>query len=127
MAVVSTKKWYIFAAFRLQISVCWMWTIIASSIAHSLLVFLEPRPGKGPEDATWVSARTLRSLEGVFIAIYALDVALKVAYMGVKNYLKKPWQQLMLGIVFILAVDASGVVGVRFARALRPGEWWVGG
>lgn len=118
---MSTKSPYIFAAFRLQISACWMWTIIVCSVAHSLLVFVEPRPGRDSDDG-WLSARSLCALEVVFIAVYALDVALKVTYMGLKNYVKKPWQKLMIAIVLTLAVDASGVVGVRFARALRPGE-----
>lgn len=48
MAAMSTKPWYIFMAFRLQISSYWMWTIVASSVLHSLLVFLEPAPGRPP-------------------------------------------------------------------------------
>lgn len=98
-----------------------MWTIIACSVAHSLLVFLEPRPGRGSEDGT-LGPGVLRAIEVAFIMVYAADVALKVAYMGLKSYLKKPWQKLMIAIVVALAVDASGFVGVRFARALRPGE-----
>ncbi|CAN0512994.1 unnamed protein product, partial [Scytosiphon promiscuus] len=121
MAVMSTKPWYIFAAFRLQISACWMWTIIVASVALSLLVFLEPTPGKRADDDCWtLSPGVLRTLEVFFIAVYALDVGLKVSYMGLKNYLKKPWQKLMIAIVVLLAVDACGVLGVRFARALRP-------
>ena len=118
---MSTKPWYIFAAFRLQISGCWMWTIIASSVAHSLLVFLEPRPGMGPEDGS-LSAGTLRALEVLFIAVYATDVGLKVAYMGLKSYVKKPWQKLMIAIVVLLTLDVCGFSNVRFARALRPGK-----
>lgn len=118
---MSTKPWYIFAAFRLQISFCWMSTIIVASVAHSLLVFLEPRPGKGADDGV-LGSGVLRTLEIFFIAVYATDVGLKVSYMGLKNYLKKPWQKLMIAIVLLLAVDACGLVGVRFARALRPGE-----
>lgn len=121
MAAMSTKPWYIFLGFRLQISSWWMWTIIAASIAHSLLVFLEPPPGKPPEEG-WLGPRTLLLLESIFIAVYAMDVALKASYMGLKSYVKKPWQKLMIAIVLLLAVDASGVVGVRFARALRPGN-----
>lgn len=120
MAAMSTKPWYIFLAFRLQISSCWMWTIIAASIAHSLLVFLEPRPGRPPEDG-WLGPRTLLALEVAFIAVYGLDVALKASYMGLRSYVKKPWQKLMIVIVLLLALDVSGIVGVRFARALRPG------
>lgn len=120
MAAMSTKPWYVYLAFRLQISSCWMWTIIASSIAHSLLVFVEPRPGRPPEDG-WLGPRTLLALEVAFISVYALDVALKSGYMGLRSYVKKPWQKLMIVIVVLLALDASGVVGVRFARALRPG------
>ncbi|CAM9432396.1 unnamed protein product [Hapterophycus canaliculatus] len=119
MAAMSTKPWYIFMAFRLQISSSWMWTILASSVLHSLLVFIEPAPGRPPEDG-WLSPRTLFVIEVVFITIYALDVGLKASYMGLKNYVKKPWQKLMIAIVLLLAVDASGVVGIRFARALRP-------
>ncbi|CAM9446221.1 unnamed protein product, partial [Ectocarpus sp. 6 AP-2014] len=119
MAAMSTKPWYIFMAFRLQISAYWMWTIIASSVAHSLLVFLEPRPGRPPEDGV-LGPGTLLGLEAAFITVYALDVALKASYMGLKSYVKKPWQKLMVVIVLLLAIDASGVVGVRFARALRP-------
>ena len=98
-----------------------MWTIIVCSVAHSLMVFLEPRPGRGGEDG-YLDPGTLRLIEATFIAVYALDVALKASYMGLKNYLKKPWQKLMILITLILAVDATGLVGVRFARALRPGE-----
>lgn len=122
MAAMSTKPWYIFMAFRLQISAYWMWTIIASSVAHSLLVFLEPRPGRPAEDGL-LGPGTLLGLEAAFITVYALDVGLKASYMGLKSYVKKPWQKLMVVIVLLLAVDASGVVGVRFARALRPGAF----
>lgn len=129
MAAMSTKPWYIFAAFRLQISSAWLWCIITCSLAHSMLVFLEPgtgvnktRGGGGGSGGGVFGENTLRGLEAIFITIYAIDVALKVAYMGMKNYLKKPWQKLMIVIVLMLAVDASGVFSVRFARFLRPGE-----
>lgn len=128
MAAMSTKPWYIFLGFRLQISAWWMWTIIASSVAHSLLVFLEPAPGRPSSSSEgeegWLAPRTLLLLEAAFIAVYAADVALKVSYMGLKSYVKKPWQKLMIVIVPLLALDASGVVRVPFARALRPG-WFV--
>ncbi|CAM9284097.1 unnamed protein product, partial [Ascophyllum nodosum] len=119
MAEISTKSPYVFTAFRVQISWVWMWTIIVCSVAHSLMVFLEPRPGRGGEDG-YLDPGTLRLIEATFIAVYALDVALKASYMGLKTYLKKPWQKLMILITLILAVDATGLVGVRFARALRP-------
>lgn len=85
---------------------------------------------ESPEDG-WLSPRTLFVLEVLFITVYALDVCLKASYMGLKNYVKKPWQKLMIAIVLLLAVDASGVVGLRFARALRPGtlvsrDGWAG-
>ena len=98
-----------------------MGTIIFASVAHSLLVFLEPRPGKGEDDGV-LSSGVLRALEVFFIALYAMDVGLKVAYMGLKDYLNKPWQKLMIATVVLLAVDACGIVRVQFARALRPGE-----
>ncbi|CAN0239590.1 unnamed protein product, partial [Laminaria digitata] len=82
MAAMSTKPWYIFAAFRLQISTYWMSTIIVSSVAHSLLVFFEPRPGEDEDDGS-LSPGVLRALEVLFIAVYAADVGLKMAYMGV--------------------------------------------
>lgn len=84
------------------------------------MVFVEPRPGSGGEDG-YFSPGTLGAMEAAFISLYALDVALKVSYMGLKTYLKKPWQKLMIAITLILAVDATGLVGVRFARPLRPG------
>lgn len=123
MAAMSTKPWYIFAAFKLQISTAWLWCIILCNLAHSMLVFLEPRPGVvgAGGGGGWLGNLTLRGLETVFITVYALDVALKVAYMGMHHYLKKPWQKLMVGLVLMLAVDASGIVPVRFARPLRPG------
>lgn len=119
MAAMSTRPWYIFAAFRLQISREWLWCIIAASLAHSMLVFLEPTRHHGGGGA--FSGGTLRALEALFIAVYVVDVSLKVAYMGLTNYLKKPWQKLMIAIVLVLAIDASGLFAVRFARFLRPG------
>lgn len=119
---MSARPWYIFAAFRWQISSQWLWCIVVCSLAHSMLVFLEPGPRDTGRDGVWLGEGTLRGLEALFIAVYAMDVALKVAYMGLKNYLKKPWQKLMIGIVLTLAVDASGLFAVRFARFLRPGE-----
>lgn len=84
-----------------------------------MLVFLEPTRHHGGGGA--FSGGTLRALEALFIAVYVVDVSLKVAYMGLTNYLKKPWQKLMIAIVLVLAIDASGLFAVRFARFLRPG------
>lgn len=91
-----------------------------------MLVFLEPHPGASAaeNDGAWFSEGTLRGMEAIFIVVYTIDVALKIAYMGMTNYLKKPWQKLMILIVLMLAVDASGIFSVRFARPLRPGEFW---
>lgn len=92
-----------------------------------MLVFVEPnKHGEEGEAGAgrggWLSGGTLRALEALFIAVYAVDVLLKVAYMGLKNYWKKPWQKLMVLITLVLALDASGLFAVRFARFLRPGE-----
>lgn len=110
------KSQSIVLAFSLQTSPAWYWCVFTCSLAHSLMVLCEPQSGLFHEMGI------LRLVEVGFIAVYGADVMLKAAYMGVRNYLRKPWHELMIGVVLVLAVDASGIFPRRFALPLRPGE-----
>ncbi|CAM9152305.1 unnamed protein product, partial [Choristocarpus tenellus] len=120
MAQMSKKPWHIFAAFRVHTSDWWLYFVFTCNVLHSLLVFLEHQATNSHSGDVWLSNRSLKALELAFVGVYAVEVLLKMCYMGLRGYLKKPWQCLLLVIVAVLAVDATGLVGVRFARPLRP-------
>ncbi|CAM9277734.1 unnamed protein product, partial [Discosporangium mesarthrocarpum] len=129
MAEMSRRPWYIFAAFRLQTSKWWLYTIFMCNVVHSLLVFFEnpvaPANGGGGDAGKGAGVgghgKWLEVVGLLCVGVYLMDVLLKVSYMGVRRYLKKPWQSLFVAIVMILAVDATRIFGpVPYTRPLRP-------
>ncbi|CAM9214591.1 unnamed protein product [Phaeothamnion confervicola] len=126
-------------AFTLQTGHNWLTLLVACNVAHILFSLFEPPQaplpflggGRGGADdvgatsavpaaltaAFWLA---LRVAELFFCGVYLADAWLKVQYMGVADYLSKPWQQLYLGVALALTLDAASFGQLRVARALRP-------
>eukprot|EP00049_Salpingoeca_infusionum_P026927 m.29025 g.29025 ORF g.29025 m.29025 type:complete len:1552 (-) comp9106_c0_seq1:407-5062(-) len=97
----------------------WLWKAIVYTVpvVFSALFLWEPLRG-GPTSYTTLPA------ELTCILLYLVDIALKMSYMGSKNFLKKKWHKQQVALVVLYFLDFilfwTSACPVRFARPLRP-------
>jgi len=135
-AATSLRSKRVQRCFAVQTSETFANWLYVCFIMHMLLVLLEPAASFGgtarsewwsrtcatADGVVWRCVPLSIALELVCVGGYVADAGLKMAYMGVRRYMKKRWQQVYVLVIALHVADLLllPLVGRPF-RALRGG------
>lgn len=93
---LENASWFRQASFFIHIHWLWQWAPTLATVAH---VALAMHGGHG------CSSHTCALCEAACIAVYIVDILLKMYYMGCRSYMSKSQHKRLIGIVAVLSLD----------------------